>query len=350
MWTKTLPDVNAFQRSATMRLGPETQNGLISPPRVAPSQAPAKARSTPRRQRVVRNCSWRRARFRWRSRASTAPVSAAAATLTGDMRLSGRDDFVAEVVPQPVVEVLEARAEPPGGDRAGPGEVEGHQRLDAAGPRRENGDAVGHGDGLEEVVGDEDHGLPVPLPDPEELFLEDELGLGVEGAEGLVHQEDVGIPGEGPRERDALAHPLGELARVASLEAGEPGEPEEVPRPRLAPIGGLAGELGAEGDVGEAGAPGQEGVAREHVADARVDPVHGDTVHRHPAGRRGKEPGDDVEEGGLAAATGPDDGEELALGHLEADVGEHRHRAAVDVEGVRETLDHDLPAEGRWRR
>src|SRR3989338_4151834 len=112
MWRNTLPEANAFQRSATMRLGFETQNGLIRSPRVVPSQAPANTRSTARRQRFVR---------------STGTLSAR------------RDHFVAEVVPQAVVQLLEAGAEPPGGHGARPREVDGHHRLDAPGPRREDG-------------------------------------------------------------------------------------------------------------------------------------------------------------------------------------------------------------------
>ena len=53
---------------------------------------------------------------------------------------------------------------------------------------------------------------------------------------------------------------------------------------------------------------------------------------RHAAGIRPVEPGEDVEDGGLAGAVGPDQPEDLALRHLEAHVGERRQPAEADGE------------------
>ena len=46
-------------------------------------------------------------------------------------------------------------------------------------------------------------------------------GEGVEGAEGLVHEEEVGVGGEGAGEADALALAAGELPGIAGAEFGE---------------------------------------------------------------------------------------------------------------------------------
>ena len=56
--------------------------------------------------------------------------------------------------------------------------------------------------------------LLVVLPDPEQELLHLGAGLAVERAEGLVHQQDLGIVGERAGDRDALHHAAGELLRL----------------------------------------------------------------------------------------------------------------------------------------
>ena len=58
--------------------------------------------------------------------------------------------------------------------------------------------------------------LPERLPQLQELPVELQAGEGVEGAEGLVEEDDRRIGGEGPGEGDALALASGELGRVAA--------------------------------------------------------------------------------------------------------------------------------------
>ena len=45
--------------------------------------------------------------------------------------------------------------------------------------------------------------------------MEQVAGHGVEGAERLVHEQHVGVLGEGPGQGDPLAHAAGELVRAA---------------------------------------------------------------------------------------------------------------------------------------
>ena len=49
----------------------------------------------------------------------------------------------------------------------------------------------------------------------------------VEGTERLVHQEDVGVLGERPRQRDALAHATRQLVGPAVAETGQAHQLEE---------------------------------------------------------------------------------------------------------------------------
>ncbi len=62
--------------------------------------------------------------------------------------------------------------------------------------------------------------------DPADLALHDAAVLRVEGAERLVHQQHVGLDGEGARDRPARAHAAAHAAGVVVLEAGEPDELE----------------------------------------------------------------------------------------------------------------------------
>src|SRR5690606_41484647 len=55
---------------------------------------------------------------------------------------------------------------------------------------------------------------PVAVQLPHEV-LEVGAGLGVDGGEGLVHDEHLGLVSHGARDRDALLHAARELPRVA---------------------------------------------------------------------------------------------------------------------------------------
>src|SRR6185503_3824211 len=77
--------------------------------------------------------------------------------------------------------------------------------LDAPRAARHHHDAVGQGDGLGEVVSDEHHRLALALPEGEELRVRREFGMGVEGAEGRVHEYDRGVRHERARECAPLA-------------------------------------------------------------------------------------------------------------------------------------------------
>src|SRR5437762_6878322 len=87
----------------------------------------------------------------------------------------------------------------------------------------------------------EDDGPGGLRPDPPDLGLHDPAVLGVERAEGLVHEEDRGIDGEGAGDGRALAHAAGDAVRVVVLEPLEADEAEMAtrrlaPRPRLHPL------------------------------------------------------------------------------------------------------------------
>ena len=69
---------------------------------------------------------------------------------------------------------------------------------------------------------------PVSRHSSLELVVEHVAGHRVERAERLVHEEDVDVLGEGPGERDALAHAAGELVRALVAESAEVHEVEQL--------------------------------------------------------------------------------------------------------------------------
>src|SRR3989344_118254 len=93
--------------------------------------------------------------------------------------------------------------------------------LDATGPGAEHGHAVGHEDGFVDVVGDEKHRLALGLPDAQQQLLHEHAGLVVERAEGLVHQQDLGVVGQRARNGGALLHAARQLLWKMLLEAAQ---------------------------------------------------------------------------------------------------------------------------------
>ena len=75
-------------------------------------------------------------------------------------------------------------------------------------------DLVGDLDGLIHVVGDKYDGLVEGVLEAQQLILELGPGDGVQGAEGLVHEDDLRIGGEGPGHSDTLLLTAGELGRI----------------------------------------------------------------------------------------------------------------------------------------
>ena len=106
---------------------------------------------------------------------------------------------------------------------ARPREVDLEVGLHAARPRRHQDDAVGQGQRLAEIVGDEQHGLALALPQAQQHRVHVELGVGVERAERLVHQEDFGSGNQRAHQRHALAHAARQRGGIEAAEAVEAG-------------------------------------------------------------------------------------------------------------------------------
>jgi len=161
------------------------------------------------------------------------------------------------------------------------------------------------------------------------LVLHELAGLHVEGREGLVHEQDARVQDEHLREGHALSHAAGELVGIAVAEAVEAhaGEPGLALFPGGGPV--LAAELEPGDHVVEGAAPRHEGFGLEHVAGVAIDARERLAQHPHRPSRGTQQAGRRVEQRRLAATRGPDDGDELAVGHGEVHVLHGRVAAAA---------------------
>ena len=108
-----------------------------------------------------------------------------------------------------------------------------------------------------DAVRDEDYRLSVLLPYSQQLALEQHASVRVERAEGLVHQQHLGVVRERAGYRGALAHPARELVRLRVGELFEADAREVVHRYVAAALRVHARKFGAERDVVGDGAPRQ---------------------------------------------------------------------------------------------
>src|SRR5438105_992005 len=88
-----------------------------------------------------------------------------------------------------------------------------HLRLDLAGMRREQQDAVPDPYRFRDGVGDEEDGEARVLPEAQELLLHLAAGERVEGGERLVHEQDVRLDRHRAGDRHPLLHAAGKLVR-----------------------------------------------------------------------------------------------------------------------------------------
>ena len=91
---------------------------------------------------------------------------------------------------------------------------------------------------------DEHDGLARFLPDAQQLEVHLLAGERIERAEGLVHQYELRIVHQRPRDRRPLLHAAGELVRVLRFVAGEADELQEMPRTLARFSAGEAEDLG----------------------------------------------------------------------------------------------------------
>ena len=143
-------------------------------------------------------------------------------------------------------------------------------RGDAAGIGRQHEDAVGHQHRFLDVVGDHQDrlGRHAPfLPQIEQVGAQGLRGQHVERRERLVHQQDLRLHDQRPREADALAHAAGKLLRIGRFEAVEPDDVDRLQRPLAGLVERHAVGAQADLDIVEHVEPGKQREALEHHRD-----------------------------------------------------------------------------------
>ena len=126
--------------------------------------------------------------------------------------------------------------------------------------------AVGERHGLGNVVGDQDRGEALIVPDPLEQLLHLDAGQRVERAERLVEREDARLADQRARQRHALLLAAGQHRRPLVALSARPTSRKRAARARAcAPASALAAE--ADLDIRQHARPGQQPRLLEHDAD-----------------------------------------------------------------------------------
>ena len=196
---------------------------------------------------------------------------------------------------------------------------------------------VGHGQGLFLVVGDEDKGDPRLLLDLLQLHLHVLAQLQVQGAQGLVQQQHLGLVGQGSCDGHPLLLPAGQLAHPP---VGEARQVHHVQHP----LDGLLHFLLAlflqahpEGDVVVHVQVGEQGVLLEdgvHLPLVRGQGGDVFPIKKDLAGVRGDKPGDGAQGRGLATARGAQQGDELPVPDVQVKALEY----LLAIEGNRDVF------------
>ena len=169
-------------------------------------------------------------------------------------------------------------------------------------------------------------------------------GAHVQVAGGLIGKENPGPVAERACQRDALLLAAGELRRVVMAAVGEPDPAEELVGARATlfaaqlkrhlhvfPCGERRNQLERLKDEAHLGAT----QLRPLVLVERTELL---AVEMDGATRRAVEPGEQSEQGGLAAARWPDDGEKAARLERERDILQHGQLTAAGEVGLGERL------------
>ncbi len=183
------------------------------------------------------------------------------------------------------------------GDVAGSCERYVAQLSDPPRPCRHDRDLGGQGDGLREVVSDEQNRHLGFFPDPQELALELEPRLGVERAERLVHHDELGLIDERAGDVCALPHPARELVRESVVEAGQPDLVDPVADALQTLAARLVRHLERKANVVAQGSPREQVVLLCDIADAAVASTHGGALEDDRPQRGVVEPCDKIEQG-----------------------------------------------------
>ena len=192
-------------------------------------------------------------------------------------------------------------------------------------------DAVAQGHGLGLVVGNVDEGGIDAGAELDELGAHLVAQLGVQVGQRLVHQQYLRLPDDGTADGHTLALAAGEGLGLAVQVLGDAQDLRRLIHPGLDLILGVLPQLQGELHVLPDGHVGVQGVVLEHHGDVTIlggHVVHELAVDVQLAAADLLQSGDHPQRGGLAAAGGANQHDELLVLDLQVEVL-HRQNALV---------------------
>ena len=192
-------------------------------------------------------------------------------------------------------------------------------------------DAVAQGHGLGLVMGDIDKRGVDALPQLDDLGPHLIAELGVQIGQRLIHQEHGGVTDDGTADGHTLALAAGQSLGLTVQILGDVQNLRRLTYPPVDLVLGYLLQLQGEGHVPVYRHMGIQGVALEHHGDVPVLGLH--VVHQLAVDVQLTagdvlQTGDHPQGGGLAAAGGAHQHDELLVGNVQVEVL-HRHHALV---------------------
>ena len=200
-----------------------------------------------------------------------------------------------------------------------------------------NDDAVTQRHRLRLVVGDVDKRGVDALAQLDDLGAHLVTQLGVQIGQGLVHKEHGGVADDGAADRHALPLTAGECLGLAVEVLGDVQNLSGLPHLSVDLVLGQLFQLQGERHVLVHGHVGIEGVVLEHHGDVpilRLHVVHQLVADPQLAGGDVLQTGDHPQGGGLAAAGGTHQHDELPVGDLQRELLDSHHALVGDLQMV----------------
>ena len=213
-----------------------------------------------------------------------------------------------------------------------------HQFLDPARIGRQHDDPVRQVDRLLQVVGNEQDGHVDIAPDLQQVGLHLGAGLGIQRAEGFIHQQHPGLHGQRAGDGHALLHAPGQLVGIGIHKLLQSHDLDPLVRVFLCASLVLPHAPHAEHDIALHRQPGEQGVSLEDHATIRPGAGHGLVIDLHHPGRRIVQPGDNANERRFPAPRGPHNGYQFTPVNRAAHILDRGDRPLGRVENARQVL------------
>ena len=194
------------------------------------------------------------------------------------------------------------------------------------------------------IMRDHEAGLLGFADQPCDLILKRAARQRIKRRERLIHQQHFRIDGECAGNANALLHAAGKLCRFAVCGVVKAHALQGFTRSGITgsarPIAMAAGN--GEGDIARGRHPRHQRMALKHHGAIKRWAGDGLAIHNHRAIIRRFKPGQDIQDGGLAAARMPNQADEFATCDAEPDILENSGRPIA----ARDTFDGNIFCHG----